>query len=133
MLKKIYVGNLPFDTTEKQVRELFSPYGEVYSVDMVLDNETNKFRGFCFVEIEEEAADEAIAALKGQKFRGRSIKVSYARSDKTAPGNHPGSNMHLRTSRGQFGGKDEFGGNGRGKSGKSQRRGKKKRGGVRNR
>ncbi|MFW6096574.1 MAG: RNA recognition motif domain-containing protein [Chloroflexota bacterium] len=132
MLKKLYAGNLPFETTEKQVRELFSPFGEVYSVDMVLDSETNKFRGFCFVEIEEDAAEEAIAALKGQKFNGRSIKVSYARSDKTAPGNHPGSNMHLRTSRGHFGGRDEFGGNGRGKRGKSQKRGQK-RGGVRNR
>lgn len=133
MLKKIYVGNLPFETTEKQVRELFAPYGDVYSVDMVIDNETNKFRGFCFVEIEEDAAEEAIASLKGEKFQGRNIKISYARSDKSAPGNHPGSNMHMRTSRGQFGGRDEFGGNGRGRGrGKSQNRGKK-RGGVRNR
>lgn len=132
MLKKLYTGNLPFETTEKQVRELFSPFGEVYSVDMVLDSETNKFRGFCFVEIAEDAADEAIAALKGQKFNGRTIKVSYARSDKTAPGNHPGSNMHLRTSRGLFGGPNEFGNNGRGKRGKSQKR-SKNRGSVRNR
>jgi RNA recognition motif-containing protein len=127
MLKKVYIGNLPFDTTEKQVRELFAPYGDVFAVDMVIDYETNQFRGFCFVELEEEAADEAIAGLKGHKIEGRNLKVSAARSDKTAPGNHVGSNMHLRTSRSLFGGDDEFGRNGRGNHGgqpNSARRGR---------
>ena len=115
MLKKIYVGNLPFDITEQQVRELFSPYGDVFVVDMVVDFETNQFRGFGFVEMEEEAADAAIAGLKGHKIEGRNLKISEARSDKAAPGNHPGSNMHLRTNRGLFGGLSaEFGRNGRG-------------------
>jgi RNA recognition motif-containing protein len=113
MLKKIYVGNLPFDITEKQVRELFAPYGDVFVVDMVIDFETNQFRGFGFVEMEEEAADAAIAGLKGHKIEGRNLKISEARSDKAAPGNHPGSNLHMRTSRGQFGGAKEFGPNGR--------------------
>jgi len=121
MLKKIYVGNLPFDITEKQVRALFAPYGDVFAVDMVIDFETNQFRGFGFVEMEEEAADAAIAGLKGQKIEGRNLKISEARSDKAAPGNHPGSNMHLRTSRGQFGGTAEFGHNGgRGRRGSNR-------------
>lgn len=113
MLKKIYVGNLPFDITEQQVRELFAPYGDVFMIDMVMDYETDQFRGFGFVEMQEDAADEAIAGLKGQKIEGRNLKISEARSDKAAPGNHPGSNLHLRTSRGQFGGAKEFGPNGR--------------------
>ena len=138
MLKKIYVGNLPFDITEARVRELFSSYGDVFAVDMVLDNESGQFRGFCFVEMGEEEAEAAIAGLKGQKVEGRNIKVSPARSDKTAPGNHPGSDLHLRTSRGLFGGADEFGrGNGRndGRS-RSKKRGnskKQKRSRARNR
>lgn len=128
MLKKIYVGNLPFHVTEKQVRELFSSYGDVYTVDMVLDNESGQFRGFCFVEMVEDAAKEAIAGLKGHKVDGRSIKISPARSDKTAPGNHPGSNLHLRTSRGLFGGSDEFGhsNGGNGRRNRGQKRGKSK-------
>jgi len=128
MLKKIYVGNLPFDTTEKKVREIFAPYGDVFAVDMVIENETSQFRGFCFVEMEEEAADAAIAGLKGHKIEGRTIKISAARSDKAAPGNHAGSNMHLRTSRGQFGGRDEFGHNGRSR-GPSSSRGRSRGGG----
>ncbi len=113
MLKKIYIGNLPFHTTEKQVRELFAPYGDIFVVDMVTDHETDQFRGFGFVEMEADAADAAIAGLKGQKYEGRNVKISEARSDKAAPGNHPGSNMHLRTSRSLYGGKEEFGHNGR--------------------
>lgn len=134
MLKKIYVGNLPFHITEKQVRELFSPYGDVFTVDMVRDSESGQFRGFCFVEMDEEAADKAIAALKGHSVEGRNIKVSPARSDKTAPGNHPGSNLHMRTNRGLFGGlSDEFGRNGRKvRRSRGQQRGKKNRSRSRN-
>lgn len=137
MLKKIYVGNLPFNATEKQVRELFSSYGDVYTVDMVLDSENGQFRGFCFVEMVEDAAKKAIAGLKGQKVDGRSIKVSPARSDKAAPGNHPGSDLHLRTSRGLFGGSDEFGhrngGNGRRNRGQKRGKNNNKRSRARNR
>ena len=48
-MKKLYVGNLPFDTDEEQIRELFAKYGEVRSVDMINDRDTGRFRGFCFV------------------------------------------------------------------------------------
>jgi len=109
VLKKIYIGNLPFHITENAVRELFAPYGDVETVDMIIDNESNQFRGFAFVEMEDRAADKAITGLKGREIEGRAIKVSAARSaEKPAPGNHPGSMLHLRTSRGQFGGHDEF-------------------------
>ena len=109
MLKKIYVGNLPFQTTEDEVRKLFAPYGAVESVDMITDRDTNQFRGFCFVEMEPKAAKAAIAGLKAHKIEGRAIKVSAARSAEMAEsGNHPGSMLHMRTSRGQYGGHGDF-------------------------
>ncbi len=52
MVKKIYVGNLPFRAYEEEVRELFAQYGEVYSVDLITDRETGRPRGFAFVEME---------------------------------------------------------------------------------
>jgi cold-inducible RNA-binding protein len=77
--KKIYVGNLPFSATEDQVREMFAQHGEVESVAMINDRDTGRFRGFCFVEMEDESAQQAISALDGQDFDGRSIKVNEAR------------------------------------------------------
>jgi cold-inducible RNA-binding protein len=78
-MKKLYVGNLPFDTDEDQVRELFSGYGDVLSVDMINDRETGRFRGFCFVGMEDGEADAAVEALNNYSFNGRPLKVNEAR------------------------------------------------------
>jgi RNA recognition motif-containing protein len=78
-MKKLYVGNLPFDTDEDQIRELFSGYGDVLSVDMINDRETGRFRGFCFVGMENAEADAAIEALNNYSFGGRPLKVNEAR------------------------------------------------------
>ena len=86
-MKKLYVGNLPFDTDEEQIRELFSKHGEVRSVDMINDRDTGRFRGFCFVAMDNAAADAATQALNGYSFGGRPLKVNEAKPrEERAPG-----------------------------------------------
>ncbi|HQE92734.1 MAG TPA: RNA-binding protein [Anaerolineae bacterium] len=80
MVKKIYVGNMSYDTTESALRELFATHGEVVSVNVVTDRETGRPRGFAFVEMATDAAaNAAIAALDGQSLDGRTLKVNEAR------------------------------------------------------
>ena len=78
-MKKIFVGNLDFGATEDSLRSLFEPYGTVGSVNVVMDRETGRSRGFAFVEMAEGAADKAIAALNGTKVGGRALTVNEAR------------------------------------------------------
>lgn len=78
MAKKIYVGNLPFAASEDDVRNLFSSYGSVQSVNLITDRETGRLRGFGFVEMDEEGARSAIQALDGKDFMGRNLKVNEA-------------------------------------------------------
>lgn len=76
---KIYVGNLPFDTTEDELRELFSEHGPVEDVQLITDRMTGRPRGFAFVEMgSEEAADVAIRSLNGKEISGRPLTVSKA-------------------------------------------------------
>jgi len=79
MTKNIYVGNLPWSSTEEEVRAAFENYGEVISVKLINDRETGRPRGFGFVEMEDRGALEAIEALDGSDFGGRNIKVNEAR------------------------------------------------------
>lgn len=79
MSKKIYVGNLSFNATEDQVRELFAEYGTVESIAMITDRDTGRFRGFGFVEMEDSAANAAIKALNETMVDGRSLRVNEAR------------------------------------------------------
>ena len=79
MTKKIYVGNLSFNATEAEVRELFEEYGEVHSVAMINDRDTGRFRGFCFVEMDDQAAEAAIEAMDGTEVGGRALRVNEAR------------------------------------------------------
>ena len=85
-MKKLYVGNLPFDTDEEQIRELFSSYGEVRTVDMINDRDTGRFRGFCFVAMDNAEADAAVSALNGYSFGGRPLKVNEAKPREERPG-----------------------------------------------
>lgn len=78
-MKTIYVGNLPFSASEDQIRQLFEQYGKVQSVKLVSDRDTGRPRGFGFVEMEGADADTAIAALNGQQFGGRSLRINEAR------------------------------------------------------
>jgi RNA recognition motif-containing protein len=79
MNKRIYVGNLPYNANEDEVRELFSRYGEVASVSLVTDRETGRPRGFGFVEMPADDADEAISALDGKDMGGRQLRINEAR------------------------------------------------------
>jgi RNA recognition motif-containing protein len=77
--KKIYVGNLSFQATEDQVRDLFSEFGNIESIAMITDRETGRFRGFAFVEMEDSAANAAIKALNGKQVGDRELTVNEAR------------------------------------------------------
>ena len=77
MAKKLYIGNLSFNSTEEEIKTLFAQYGEVTSVTLINDRETGRPRGFGFVEMEN--ADEAIAQLNGKEFGGRALTVNEAR------------------------------------------------------
>lgn len=77
--KKIYVGNLSFNATETQVRELFEQHGSVQSIAWITDRDTGRFRGFAFVEMEESAANAAIKSLNNQMVDGRELRVNEAR------------------------------------------------------
>ncbi|WP_027180221.1 RNA recognition motif domain-containing protein [Maridesulfovibrio bastinii] len=79
MAKNIYVGNLPWSSTEDDVRDAFSQFGEVFSVKLIEDRETGRPRGFGFVEMEDQGALEAIDSLNDSDFGGRNIKVNEAR------------------------------------------------------
>ena len=84
-MKSIYVGNLPYSATEQEVRDLFGSYGEVKLVKLVIDRETNRPKGFGFVEMDDAAAQEAIQALDGQEFGGRRLRVNEARERTDRP------------------------------------------------
>ena len=76
---RIFVGNLPYGTTEDMLADLFSQVGEVVSATIVTDRDTGRSRGFAFVEMEQEAAEKAIEQFNGYEIDGRKINVNEAR------------------------------------------------------
>jgi RNA recognition motif-containing protein len=91
MSKNIYVGNLSFETSSDDLREVFSQYGGVERAQVATDRDTGRSRGFGFVEMK-DGGDEAIAALDGAELRGRSLKVNEAKAREERPraGSGPG-------------------------------------------
>jgi RNA recognition motif-containing protein len=88
--KKLYVGNLPFSSTEDDIRSAFEQHGAVASVNVITDRETGRPRGFAFVEMEEaSAAEDAIRALDGTDFGGRNIRVNEAHDRRGGGGGGP--------------------------------------------
>jgi RNA recognition motif-containing protein len=78
--KKLYVGNLSFSTTEAELRTAFESHGSIESVNVIMDRETGRSRGFAFVEMEDaSAADAAMRALDGSDLDGRNLKVNEAK------------------------------------------------------
>ena len=76
----IYVGNLSFDATESDVRQAFEAHGTVSSANLIMDRETNRPRGFGFVEMpNDEEARKAIAALNETEIAGRAVSVNEAK------------------------------------------------------
>ncbi len=83
---RLYVGNLPFNVTEGELREHFSTVGPISYLSIPTDRETGKQRGFAFLEFKERAqADEAIRRFNNQSFQGRSLSVSEARARDQSP------------------------------------------------
>jgi cold-inducible RNA-binding protein len=80
MAKKIYVGNLSYQTTEADLTSMFEQHGAVESVRIITDRDTGRSKGFGFVEMtEDDAAEKAIASLNGQQVGGRALTVNEAR------------------------------------------------------
>ena len=96
---KLYVGNLSYNTTEENVRELFSQAGNVASVALIKDRTTGQSKGFAFVEmLSKEEGQAAIAGLNGKDLKGRSINVNEARARQDSGGRsrRPGGGLRDR-------------------------------------
>ena len=86
MAAKLYVGKLPYATTEDQLKTMFGAHGTVVSAQVITDRDTGQSKGFAFVEMEtEEAAQEAIKALDNSEVDGRNIVVNIARPKEDRP------------------------------------------------
>jgi cold-inducible RNA-binding protein len=86
MSKKIYVGNLSFDTNDEQLNQIFTPFGAVSSARVIKDKYTDRSRGFGFVEMDNsEEADKAIAALNGKNVDGRDLNINEAKPREDKP------------------------------------------------
>ncbi len=109
-MKKLYIGNLPFSTTDADLRAAFEPFGQVQSASVVIDRETGRSRGFGFVEMaNDNEAATAIEKMNGAPLGGRSLQVNEARPKAEGGGGRGGFG-------GGGGGRGGFGG-GRGGGG----------------
>jgi RNA recognition motif-containing protein len=88
MLKKMFVGNLPYTTTDEELRTMFAQFGDVRSAKVIMDRETGRSRGFGFVEMEGDEADAAMQALEGNQMGGRPLRINEAmeRNDRPSTG-----------------------------------------------
>ncbi|MCB1089371.1 MAG: RNA-binding protein [Verrucomicrobiae bacterium] len=128
MNTKMYVGNLPFTTTEADIHRLFSEFGAVTEVHLPIDRDTGRPRGFAFVTMDSpESMNAAIAGLNEQPYEGRNLAVNEARPREERPsyggggggrGGHGGGGGRGRGSYGGGGG-GGGGGNKRGGGGRS--------------
>ncbi|HZU23905.1 MAG TPA: RNA-binding protein [Bryobacteraceae bacterium] len=108
-MTNIFVGNLSYQTTQDELQQAFSQYGEVERVNIITDRDTGQPRGFAFVEMTERRdAETAIAQLNGAELNGRALNVNEARPKPAGGG---------------FGGGNRAGGGGRGRSGGGNRGG----------
>ena len=79
-MKSVFVGNLNFATGESELRELFEPFGEIGRINVMMDRDTGRSRGFAFVEMADDgAAAKAIGALNGRELGGRALTVNEAK------------------------------------------------------
>ncbi len=110
MTKKLYVGNMSYDTTQEQIRELFSQAGEVSEVSIITDRETGRPKGFGFVEMAtEEGSQEAIKRFNGYTPGNRNLTVNEARPrEERSGGGYGGGGRDNRSG----GGRRDSGGNG---------------------
>jgi cold-inducible RNA-binding protein len=96
--KKLYVGNLSYDTTDSDLQTLFGPHGSVQTAQVIMDRDAGRSKGFGFVEMNsDQEAQAAITALNGQEVNGRALTVNEARPREERSG-----------SRGGFGGSKRY-------------------------
>ena len=105
MSKRIYVGNLSYQTTEQDLSQLFEQAGQVESVNIITDRDTGRSKGFAFVEMAGDEADKAIAQFNGAEVNGRALTVNEARPREERSGGGGGG-------RGGYGGGRNSGGRG---------------------
>lgn len=110
MAMKLYVGNLAYGTTEESLETKFSEFGALDSVNLIIDRETGRSKGFAFIEMtNDEEANAAIQALDGSELEGRNIRVSEAKPQERRSGGGGGRGFG-----GGGGGNRGFGGGGGG-------------------
>ena len=111
--KNLYVGNLPFTTTQAELEQLFGQYGTVTKAQVISDRETGRSRGFGFVEMS-SGADEAVAAMNGAEYQGRRLTVNEAKPREERPRSGGGGGGY---GGGGGGGRGGYGGGGGGRGG----------------
>jgi RNA recognition motif-containing protein len=117
MSNKMYVGNLPFSAGEEELKEAFGQFGPVSEVNLVMDRETGRPRGFAFVSMgSKEGMEAAIRGLDGKDFGGRNLTVNEARPREDRPSFGGGGGDRRGGGGGGYGG-DRRGGGGGGKGG----------------
>ncbi|ACI19129.1 RNA recognition motif domain-containing protein [Dictyoglomus thermophilum] len=85
MSKTLYVGNLPWSTTEEELKNIFASHGTVYSARIISDRNTGRSKGFGFVEVDESEAEKMISALNNTEVKGRRIIVNEAKPREERP------------------------------------------------
>lgn len=117
-MNKIYVGNLPFQTTDQELEGEFQQFGKIKEVALIRDRYSSEFKGFAFITfVAPESAQQALAA-NGKDFQGRAMKVSIARAEERGGRSGGGGGGGGRGGReGGGGGRGRSGGGGRGGAG----------------
>ena len=110
-MKRIYVGNLSYQTTEADLTDLFEQVGQVESVNIITDRDTGRSKAFGFVEMNDEDAEKAIAQFNGTEVNGRSVTVNEARPREERGGGGRGGFGGNRGGGGGGGGRGGYGGN----------------------
>ena len=82
---KVFVGGLPFSTTDDELKELFAAHGAVASATVVRDRDSGRSKGFAFVELDDADAENAIKELNGKDAEGRAMVVNVARPKEDRP------------------------------------------------
>jgi RNA recognition motif-containing protein len=114
--KKLYVGNLSYETTDASLEQLFAPFGEVRSAQVIQDRDTGRSKGFGFVEMSDDnAARAAIQALNEKEHDGRRLTVNEARPREERSGGGGGGGGRGRGGGGGYGGGGGGGGGGYGR------------------
>lgn len=93
---KLYVGNFPYSVDEAQLRELFSPHGEIQEIALIMDRETGRSKGFAFITFASQQAAEKALALNGKEIDGRALKVNMAQEKESRGGRGGGGGGRSR-------------------------------------